>query len=52
MFNRSLLLSLPVTLLTVVSSGNAHAGAVTAVPCAAKAKAVIANVGQSLHNAA
>ncbi len=52
MFNRSFLLSLPVTLLTLASSGAAHAGAVTAVPCAAKAKAVIANVGQSLHNAA
>jgi hypothetical protein len=50
MFNRSLLLSLPVTLLTF--AGVAHAGAVTAVPCAAKAKAVIANVGQSLHNSA
>src|SRR5579863_1769473 len=52
MFNRSLLLSVSVTLLTVASSSAAHAGAVTAVPCAAKAKAVIANVGQSLHNAA
>ncbi len=52
MFHRSLLLSLPVTLLTFATSGFVHAGAVTAVPCAAKAKAVIANVGQSLHNAA
>jgi hypothetical protein len=50
MFKRSLLVSLSATLLAFVSSGVAHAGSVTAVPCAAKAKAVIANSGQSLHN--
>ena len=52
MFTRSLLLSVSVTLLTFASSGAARAGAVTAVPCAAKAKAVIANVGSSMHNSA
>lgn len=52
MFKRSLLLSLSVTLVTLASSGAARAGAVTAVPCAAKAKAVIANTGSSLHNSA
>jgi hypothetical protein len=34
------------------ASGVGHAaGTVTAIPCAAKAKAVIANTGQSIHNA-
>jgi hypothetical protein len=50
MSKRSLFVSLSVTLLAFASSGLAHAGAVTAVPCAAKAKAVIANTGQSVHN--
>jgi hypothetical protein len=50
MFKRSMIVSLSATLLAFVSSGVAHAGSVTAVPCAAKAKAVIANSGQSLHN--
>jgi alpha-tubulin suppressor-like RCC1 family protein len=37
--------------IVVLGSGTAaHAGAVTAIPCAAKAKAVIANSGQSTHN--
>lgn len=48
MLKRSLFVSLSVALLAV--SGLAQAGTVTAVPCAAKAKAVIANSGQSLHN--
>lgn len=51
MSKRSLFVSLSVSLLAFASSGLAHAGAVTAVPCAAKAKAVIANTGASLHNA-
>jgi hypothetical protein len=50
MFKRSLFVSLSVTLLAFASSGLAHAGAVTQVPCAAKAKAVIANTGSSMHN--
>jgi hypothetical protein len=52
MSKRSLFVSLFVTLAAFVSSGAAQAaGSVTAVPCAAKAKAVIANTGQSIHNA-
>jgi len=50
MLKRSLIVSLFATLSVFVAAGVAHAGAVTAVPCAAKAKAVIANVGQSIHN--
>jgi len=51
MFKRSLLVSLSAALLAFATSGLAQAGSVTAVPCAAKAKAVIANSGQSFHNA-
>ena len=47
---RSLVVSLFTVLSAFVTSGIAHAGAVTAVPCAAKAKAVIANTGDALHN--
>ena len=50
MLKRSLIVSLFATLSVFVAAGVASAGAVTAVPCAAKAKAVIANVGQSIHN--
>jgi hypothetical protein len=50
MSNRSLIVSLFTALTALTSSSLAHAGAVTAVPCAAKAKAVIANTGQSVHN--
>jgi len=50
MSNRSLIASLFTALSIFAASGLAHAGAVTAVPCAAKAKAVIANTGQSMHN--
>ena len=50
MLNRSLIVSLFTALTAFASSGAARAGAVTAVPCAAKAKAVIANTGQSVHN--
>jgi hypothetical protein len=50
MFNRSLLTSLSVSLLAFASSGLAHAGAFTQVPCDAKAKAVIANTSNSIHN--
>jgi len=50
MSKRSLFVSLSVSLLAFASSGLAHAGAVTQVPCAAKAKAVIANTGSSMHN--
>ena len=52
MSKRSLIVSMTLTLVAAAWSGIAQAGAVTAVPCAAKAKAVIANTGQSLHNAA
>jgi hypothetical protein len=52
MSKRSLFVSLSVTLLAFASSGLAHAGAVTQIPCAAKTKAVFANTGSSLHNAA
>ncbi len=51
MSNRSLLVSLSLSLFAFASSGLAHAGSVTQVPCAAKAKAVIANTGSSMHNA-
>jgi hypothetical protein len=50
MFKRSLIVSLFTALAAFTSSSAAHAAAVTAVPCAAKAKAVIANTGQSIHN--
>ena len=50
MLNRSLIVSLFTALSAFAATGVAHAGAVTAVPCAAKAKAVIANSGQSMHN--
>jgi len=50
MSKRSLLVSLSVTLLAFASSSPAHAGALTAIPCAAKAKAVIANTGQGIYN--
>ena len=51
MFNRSLIASLFLAVSVFASSGAAQAaGSVTAVPCAAKAKAVIANTGQSIHN--
>jgi hypothetical protein len=50
MLKRSLVLSLFTALTTFAASGVANAGAVTAVPCAAKAKAVIANTSQSIHN--
>jgi hypothetical protein len=51
MFTRSLLVSLSIALSALASSGVALAGSVTAIPCAAKAKAVIANTGSSVHNA-
>jgi len=50
MLNRSLIVSLFTALSAFAASSVAHAGAVTAVPCAAKAKAVIANSGQAMHN--
>ncbi len=50
MSHRSLIVSLFIVTSVFTSSGAARAGAVTAVPCAAKAKAVIANTGQSIHN--
>ena len=54
MFNRSnrvLIASFSIALSALASSSVALAGSVTAVPCSAKAKAVIANTGQSIHNA-
>jgi hypothetical protein len=51
MSKRSLFVSLSLSLFAFASSGLAHAGSVTQVPCPAKAKAVIANTGSSMHNA-
>jgi hypothetical protein len=50
MLKRSMIVSLFTALSAFAVSGLAQAGVVTAVPCAAKAKAVIANSGQSVHN--
>ena len=50
MSKRSLFVSLSVSLFAFALSGLAQAGAITQVPCAAKAKAVIANTGSSMHN--
>jgi hypothetical protein len=50
MSKRPLIVSLFAVLSAFTVSSVAHAGAVTAVPCAAKAKAVIANTGESVHN--
>ncbi len=50
MSNRSLIVSLFTALSAFAVSTVAQAGVVTAVPCAAKAKAVIANSGQAMHN--
>lgn len=49
--NRRPLLSLAIAAIALGASGVAQAGSTTAVPCFAKSKAVIANTGQSIHNA-
>jgi len=51
MSRRSLFVSLFLSVCAFASSGVAQAGAVTAVPCFAKTKAVIANTGQGTYNA-
>lgn len=51
MSRRSLFVSLFLSVCAFASSGVAQAGSVTAVPCFAKTKAVIANTGQGTYNA-
>ena len=48
--NRRLLVWLGVGVCALAGAGVARAGSVTAIPCFAKTKAVIANTGQSIHN--